>query len=536
MNDDSRSGVQEEAAASVRNLLSTSIGVALAASIVPITQAATITVTSNGDSGTGTLRQAVINAAAGDTINFQSGLTSPITLTSGQIAITKALAITGPGAGALTISGANSSRIFYVHPASVQAVTISGVTLANGHVTTGPGGAVYSKGANFSLQDSVVQSNSSITPTGTKGGGGVFAIGTGVTLTISGSTIDSNTSNGGGGGVYLSSGTGGQSIVTSSIISGNTSTSGWGGGLYTTGDTSQVSQTSVINNQTQLDPGGGIQPCSTAFTISDSLVSGNTSASDGGGLYVCYGSLTMTRTTVIGNTSASNGGGLGLYNATGASTIQDSTISGNTASGGNGGGLEVRAPTGTAGNDYAVTMTNSTIVHNSSSGSGGGVYSNLGYIKGSPTGTAALTIESSTIANNTTGTGGGILAATNGAAIVLHNSIVAKNTATTIDPDTSGTFTANFNFIFAPGDATLNGGNNTAGTDPQLGSFGDYGGSTATKLPKSGSPVINAGDNTGAPSADQRGLPRPIGSTVDIGADERQASEDTIFLDGLEGY
>ena len=72
-------------------------------------------------------------------------------------------------------------------------------------------------------------------------------------------------------------------------------------------------------------------------------------------------------------------------------------------------------------------------------------------------------------------------------------------------------------------------------SDPQLGSLGNYGGPTLTKLPKVGSPVINAGDPTGAPGTDQRGLPRTA-PTVDIGADQRQAVEDTIFLDTFEGY
>jgi hypothetical protein len=529
MKSNTRSANSKATGNPVRELLATCIGVAFAAG--GAADAATLTVTSNADSGTGSLRDTVGSAASGDTIDFQPGLTSPITLTSGQIAITKALTIQGPGAGALTISGNNASRIFYVHPASVQTVTISGVTLANGNVATGPGGAVYSKGANFTLQNSVVQDSFVNSTTGVTGGGGVFAIGNGVTLTISGSTVQNNSAHGGGGGAYLQAGTSGTSLVLNSIVSGNTSTQGWGGGLYMSGYTSQVGQTQVINNHTLALPGGGISPYKTAFTISDSTVSGNTSASFGGGLYVGRSSLVMMRTTVSGN-SASQGGGVGLYNAWAPSAIQNSTINGNHANSGNGGGLEVRVPTGVAGYDYAVSVTNSTIAGNQASGSGGGIYSNLGYIKGMPPGTAPLTIESSTIVGNDAATGGGVLAAANGIPIVLHNSIVANDTATT-DPDTSGTFTANFNFVFAPGASTLNGGNNNPGVDPQLGALGVYGGPTQTMLPNIGSPVIDAGDNTGAPGGDQRGLPRPFNGTTDIGAVERWNPEDVIFRDGF---
>ena len=39
----------------------------------------------------------------------------------------------------------------------------------------------------------------------------------------------------------------------------------------------------------------------------------------------------------------------------------------------------------------------------------------------------------------------------------------------------------------------------------------------------SGSPALNAGDNTSAPATDQRGLPRIAGPAIDIGAFEDQS-------------
>lgn len=70
--------------------------------------AATLTVTSAADAGgtcpgaNCTLRQAIATAGASDTINFASGLTT-ITLTSGELAITRNLIIAGPGANLLTV-------------------------------------------------------------------------------------------------------------------------------------------------------------------------------------------------------------------------------------------------------------------------------------------------------------------------------------------------------------------------------------------------------------------------------------------------
>src|SRR2546423_8367237 len=65
---------------------------------LPPAGAATVTVTNTGDLGPGSLRQAVADAAAGDTIRFDlTGCPCTIGLLGGQIAIGKNLTITGPG-------------------------------------------------------------------------------------------------------------------------------------------------------------------------------------------------------------------------------------------------------------------------------------------------------------------------------------------------------------------------------------------------------------------------------------------------------
>ena len=71
---------------------------------------ATLTVTSTGDSGAGSLRQAILDAASGDTIEF--AVTGTIVLTSGELSINKSLTIHGPGSGDLSIRGNNARRVF----------------------------------------------------------------------------------------------------------------------------------------------------------------------------------------------------------------------------------------------------------------------------------------------------------------------------------------------------------------------------------------------------------------------------------------
>ncbi len=57
-------------------------------------------------------------------------------------------------------------------------------------------------------------------------------------------------------------------------------------------------------------------------------------------------------------------------------------------------------------------------------------------------------------------------------------------------------------------------------TDPLLGPLQDNGGPTFTCALPIDSPAVDAGDNNGAPPTDQRGVTRPQGMTVDIGAFE----------------
>jgi hypothetical protein len=81
-----------------------------------VTMTGAITVTNTNDSGADSLRQAIIDIDDGGTIDFDIPGSGPdiITLTSGELAITKNLTIVGSTTKSLTISGNNVSRIFNV--------------------------------------------------------------------------------------------------------------------------------------------------------------------------------------------------------------------------------------------------------------------------------------------------------------------------------------------------------------------------------------------------------------------------------------
>src|SRR4030095_16171922 len=78
-------------------------------------------VANTNDSGAGSLRDAIVNSAAIDTITFAPGVTGTITLLSALPDLTKNLTISGPGASNLAISGNNAVTVFRI---------VSGVTVA----------------------------------------------------------------------------------------------------------------------------------------------------------------------------------------------------------------------------------------------------------------------------------------------------------------------------------------------------------------------------------------------------------------------
>src|SRR6266849_978481 len=76
--------------------------------------AGTIAVTSTADNGPHSLRQALVVASNGDTINITARGT--IILTSGELVVAKSVTIHGPGAAQLSVSGNATSRVFHITP------------------------------------------------------------------------------------------------------------------------------------------------------------------------------------------------------------------------------------------------------------------------------------------------------------------------------------------------------------------------------------------------------------------------------------
>ncbi len=309
-----------------------SLGAALVGSAAPA-GAAPFSVTTNADSGEGSLREAILdaNAAPGaDTISFAPGL-GTITLAT-EIDIDDPVSITGPA----TISGGGVTRIFSIDEA--ESVTITGVTLQDG--SADDGGAIDSDETQFHLVSSTVTGSEA---TGGNGGG-LRISGTDV-IEITDSVISGNSANegseygdyGNGGGAYFH--TDDESLVISgSTFSGNTA-DGYGGGFATVHIYDVSIDTTTISGNTAGETGGGAQlhahdgEASATVSVTSSTVSGNSSEDEGGGLFVYdFAYVGIAHTTVAGNT-ASEGGGVWIEAVT-AGALSHTLIGDNSADAG----------------------------------------------------------------------------------------------------------------------------------------------------------------------------------------------------------
>jgi hypothetical protein len=475
-------------------------GFALAAfSLAPTASAGTISVTNLNDSGPGSLRAAITEAAANETIALPAG---QITLTSGPLAFSKNLTISGDGASSSVISGNNASRVFTI--TGTPTVTLRELTVTRGN---NPKGGGISASGTLTLDGVVVSANHAGGGGAEGSGGGIEFIGAGA-LSLTESSVTENTAGGGtlgtgfGGGIEYLPTANLQSFtltLTRSSVSrnraggGGTESAGFGGGI---------------------DASPGTEGGSVTIDVNESSVSENTA---GGG----------------GTEAEGFGGGLELSsggkNNTLTLSIDHSAVTGNTAGGGGtkasgiGGGLGFAS--GGAGVEQTLTIANSTVSANgaggagtAANGSGGGVLFGIG----------TANLSHVTVANNSAGgsggtaSGGGLSLQSVGSG-GIGNSIVAANSGgncATAVPSAGDNVDDGMTCGFS-------GAGDKSATDAKLGPLGEHGGATLTQMPLAGSPAIDGGDAATCPPSDQRGVSRPQGGGCDIGAVEVQSPSAT---------
>ncbi|MBP9902431.1 MAG: hypothetical protein KBH45_13285 [Verrucomicrobia bacterium] len=414
------------------------------------------TVTTTNNSGPGSLPVIIIqaNATPGNNV-IQFAVTNAITPGFQLPTITNNVTITGRTDVPTVISGGGILPLFTFAAGTTN--SLSNLVLANGY-TTSSGAAINNSG----------------------------------TLYVSGCLMTNNFAPGGYGGAVSNASS---MTIANTTFQNNRATNG--GALFSAGD---MTITHCLLSQNQAGNGGAIYNTGTlgldSVNISNNVAQAGYASSGGGGIYNT-GALTISKSIFVGNTatgelssqSASSGHGGALSSFSGSVGITNSTFYQNTAIGGlgNGYGGAVHVNTG-----YCA-LNNCTVTDN---------LSKLGALGNT---------------NVWAGFAGGIANA-NGTVLLL-NTIVASNSASTHWPDLNGVFVSNgFNLI----------GNNQGATGlsifdfqnvaANLGTLQNNGGSTLTCAPLQGSFAIGSGTSIGAPTTDQRGVPRPQGGAFDIGA------------------
>ena len=279
--------------------------------------------------GTVTLRSAIaaVNTSAlgaANSITFSNmgmSLTGTIALGS-EIAINRDVAINGPGAMTLGVSGGGGCRVFNISAASTT--SISGLLIEHGN-TGGDGGGVLNNGR-LTLTSDTLYDNEAVN------GGGVSATSTSLSTTLDTVTVYANTATFFGGGVLCA----GTMTITDSLIHYNYADES-GGGIANTTGTLDLTSTDIMNNEARTS-GGGIYNLSDLFWDGGQLYE-NIGTTSGGGLYnYTSGSITLQNLSIQDNTVGSGEGG-GIFINTGTVFLDTCTMTGNSAPTGSGAGV-----------------------------------------------------------------------------------------------------------------------------------------------------------------------------------------------------
>jgi len=278
-------------------------------------------VINNNDSGAGSLRQAIVDVGNGENITFNlSSGNETITISSvlsdalsADYEInTKGFTIDGDntsGSGTditiqVTTPGTSTYRIFAFDLRNGFNVTIQNMTLKGGDVSASSLGSANDDGGVIWYLDD---------------GDG--------SLTLDNITMRDGKANKGGG-IYSSYGD--LSISSSTITTNTTETSGHGGGIYSNYGTLSITSTNVTSN-TANGHGGGIYTnyLTSASVITQTVIAGNEATSlDGGGLHNNSSSPVLTNCVISGNFAGRYGGAIANWTSSEAAFL-NCTITGN---------------------------------------------------------------------------------------------------------------------------------------------------------------------------------------------------------------
>jgi len=272
-----------------------------------------LTVFTTNDSGPGSLRQAVLTAAAfpgTGTIAFETNLSGQVIwLTNGPIVLSNNVTIdAGALANGIQINPNYQSRVFTVNNATV---VLNSLTLTNGNAQFDKGGSILNNSGIVTVNNCFFTENAAY-----DGAGGAIANTSGA-MTVNNCTFAYNFA----------------TITTGYSSSGNTG----GGAIYNAQGHLTVNGCTFMDNYGDGGEGGGAIWCTGAFpvTANNCTFAGNsaTNAGTGGGA-ICDQSgaaVAVNNCTFVSNTATNSSlGGGGIYTS-GNLSLTNSIIASNSA-------------------------------------------------------------------------------------------------------------------------------------------------------------------------------------------------------------
>ena len=406
--------------------------------------------------------------------------------------------------------GDNSYHVITADTDVSSTAILGGFTISGGNANgssseTVLGGGMYNSSGDPTVTECVFSGNQAA-----EGGGGMYNVG-GKPMVTACTFSDNKARYGGGMSNIVSTCT-----VRGCTFSGNT-VELYGGGMYNTGGKLTMTACAFSGNKTDSDSGGGMYNTGGKLTMTACTFSGNTVALYGGGMYNENGDPTVTECVFSGNQAVEGGGG--MYNTDGNLMVKACTFLGNTVALYYGGGMYNKKSTG--------TVMNCTFSGNTAKRYGGGMYNDD--LSGDE---KYLLISNCTFSNNTADLYKGHGLYCTSYRTLLTNCIFWSGSSSTkqiYEDDEDGDFQIQYSI-------TTEGGTGNKNSDPKLGPPAWNGGTTKTCAISGDSPAFNAGRNVGAydpisvPPDDQRGVSRPQGTSVDIGAYEYWADKKILLV------
>jgi hypothetical protein len=321
------------------------------------------------------------------------------------------------------------------------------------------------------------------------------------------------------------------------------------------GQTNTISGFTIQNGHIRwgcpgMPVGGGVYVAvAHIVTMNDCTIRNNNADFLGGGIYNA-GQLTLNRCTVNGNSAGMVGGGIAnfvdepILDTDGTMSLVNCTIYGNNVGGHISQQASVEAIENLVSQGFAVSLALGGGVYNGGDASflnvtiADNTVSEIPVTQRSDTSFFDVPIAYATpvipephgggfanaplqCAND--GQDGGKLIFTPVA--TFKNTLIADNTPENGYNAGGGTVISLGHNLDSENSCGFNQPTDLRNTDPLLGPLQDNGGPTFTCALPQNSPAVDAGDNNGAPATDQRGVSRPQGLAVDIGAYELVQTE-----------